>query len=139
MPRQRKFISWPPPGKTLLGLLGVVYVVYLVVFGNFVFAWMTGRSDTTSEHAVDASSASVVSYWTQNTMSSAIDADQLIDNSGNSVDVTQASSDTSAGKAARQDGQSPAMGTRRIPFRRLARSFLPALPVKIWFAPVRLW
>ena len=98
MPRQRKFISWPPPGKTLLGLLGVVYVVYLVVFGNFVFAWMTGRSDTITirEHAIDATSASVVSYWTQNTMSSAIDADQLIDNTGNSVDVTQANSDTSA-------------------------------------------
>jgi V8-like Glu-specific endopeptidase len=123
MPRQRKFISWPPPGKTLLGLLGVVYVVYLVVFGNFVFAWMTGRSDTISEHTVDANSASVVSYWTQDTMSSAIDADQLIDNTGNSAVVTQASSDTSAGKAARQDGQSPGNGNAAYPLSTVGKVF----------------
>jgi V8-like Glu-specific endopeptidase len=123
MPRQRKFISWPPPGKTLLGLLGVVYVVYLVVFGNFVFAWMTGRSDTISEHTVDANSASVVSYWTQDTMSSAIDADQLIDNTGNSAVVTQESSDTSAGKAARQDGQSPGNGNAAYPLSTVGKVF----------------
>ena len=123
MPRQRKLISWPPPGKALLGLLGVVYVVYLVVFGNFVYGWMTGRSDTISEHAVDANSASVVSYWTQNTMSSAIDADQLIDNTGKSVNVTQASSDSSAGKAARQDGQSPGNGNAAYPLSTVGKVF----------------
>ncbi len=123
MPRQRTFISWPPPGKTLLGLLGVVYVVYLVVFGNFVFAWMTGRSDTIREYTVDATSSSVISYWTQNAMSSAIDADQLIDNSGNSVDVTQASSDASAGKATRQDGQAPGNGNAAYPLSTVGKVF----------------
>src|SRR5579859_6982291 len=114
MPRQQKHILWPPSGKTLLSLLGVVYLVYLVVFGNFVYSWMTGQSgpfgqsgssDAISEHALDASSTSVISYWTTSMMNNAIDADQLVDNGGNSNSATsvQASSDIGAGKAALQD------------------------------------
>ena len=123
MPSQYKVSRKPPTGKMLLGLLGVVYVVYLVVFGNFVYTWMTGQSDTISEHAVDTNSTTVVSYWTTATMSSAIDADQLIDNTGNSVDVTQANSDTSAGKAARQDGQAPANGDSSYPLSTVGKVF----------------
>jgi V8-like Glu-specific endopeptidase len=126
MPPQYKISRKPPTGKMLLGLLGVVYVVYLVVFGNFVYAWMTGQSgqsDTISEHTVDANSTTVVSYWTKDTMSRAIDGDQLIDNTGNGVDVTQASSDTSAGKAARQDGQSPGNGNAAYPLSTVGKVF----------------
>ncbi len=56
-------------------------------------------------------------------MSSAIDADQLIDNTGNSVDVTQANSDTSAGKAARQDGQAPGNGDSSYPLSTVGKVF----------------
>jgi len=56
-------------------------------------------------------------------MSSAIDADQLIDNTGNSVDYTQASSDTSAGKAALQDGQAPGNGNVDYPLSTVGKVF----------------
>lgn len=131
MPRQRKRIVWPPSGKTLLGLLGVVYVIYLVVFGNFVYSWMTGQSgqfspsDAISEHAIDANSTSVINYWTASLMSSAVDADQLIDNSstGNGVVSTQASSDISAGKAALQDGQAPSNSSVEYPLSTVGKIF----------------
>ena len=123
MPSQYKVSRKLPTGKMLLGLLGVVYVVYLVVFGNFVYTWMTGQSDTISEYAVNTNPTTAVSYWTTATMSSAIDADQLIDNTGNSVDVTQANSDTSAGKAARQDGQAPSNGDSSYPLSTVGKVF----------------
>jgi V8-like Glu-specific endopeptidase len=126
MPRQRKLTLWPPSGKTLLGLLGIVYLVYLVVFGNFVYAWMTGQSGTINDHEVDSSAASVVSYWTPAMMSSAVDADQLIDNpvTTSSVDFTRASSDPGAGKAALQDGQTPANGSVDYPLSTVGKLFL---------------
>ena len=129
MPRQHKHILWPPSGKALLSLLGVIYVIYLVVFGNFVYSWMTGQSgssDAISEHVIDTSSTSVVSYWTTNMMNNAVDADQLIDNNSasNSVDSTQASSnDTGAGKAALQDGQTPTDGSVDYPLSTVGKIF----------------
>ncbi len=88
-----------------------------------MYAWMTGQSDTVSEHATDANSTVIVSYWTPAAMSSAIDADQLIDNTATSVDTTQASSDTSAGKPARQDGQAPAKGDSSYPLSTVGKVF----------------
>ncbi len=131
MPRQPKRNLWPPSGKTLLGLLGVVYIVYLVVFGNFVYSWMTGQSgpfwqsgssDAISEHTVDSTSTS--GYWTVSMMSSAIDADQLIDsNTDNSIDSTHASNDPNAGKAALQDGQAPSNGSVDYPLSTVGKIF----------------
>lgn len=131
MPRQHKIISWPPSGKALLGLLGIVYLVYLVVFGNFVYSWMTGQSgpfgssDAISEHLIDTSSTSVINYWTATMMSSAVDGDQLIDNSGtsNGVGSVQANTDTGAGKAALQDGQAPADGSLDYPVSTVGKLF----------------
>src|ERR1051326_4811206 len=128
MPRQHKHTLWPPSGKTFLGLLGVVYVVYLVVFGNFVYSWMTGQSGSSnaiSEHVVDSSSNSVVNYWTTSMMGNAVDADQLIDNSSasNDVNATQASSDPNAGKAALQDGQAPTDGSVDYPLSTVGKIF----------------
>ena len=128
MPRQHKHTLWPPSGKALLGLLGVVYVIYLVVFGNFVYSWMTGQSgpsDAISEHAIAASSSSIEDYWTVSMMNNAFDADQLIDNSGSSNGVvsTQASSDTTAGKPALQDGQGPTDGSVDYPLSTVGKIF----------------
>ena len=126
MPRPHRPIQQPPTGKVLLGLLAIVYVVYLVVFGRYVYAWMTGItgvSETISVHEVDTNPTVVVSYWTKDTMSSAIDGDQLIDNTGNSVDFTQGNADISAGKAARQDGQPPLNGNSAYPLSTVGKVF----------------
>lgn len=124
MPPQYRFRKRFLTGKKLLGLLAVVYAIYLVVFGQFVVSWVTGSSaDGVSEHAVDSNPATVVSYWTTSQMSSAIDADQLVDNSGITSDFTQASVDSSAGKAARQEGQQPSGGTLAYPLSTVGKVF----------------
>jgi len=120
MPRQHRHIHHSPVGKTLLGLLAVVYVVYLVVFGNFVYSWVTGFSQKITDHQVDTNPSVVVSYWTPVTMSSAIDEDQQI---GNTSDFTQASGDISAGKAARQEGQPPGNGNSAYPLSTVGKVF----------------
>src|SRR5579872_5897315 len=122
MPRQHKLMQRPPAGRTLLGLLGVVYVIYLVVFGRFVYSWMTGTSpsDPIGIHAVDTNFDAAVSYWTVANMSSAINADEQINYS---ADFTQASNDPNAGKAARQDGQAPSDSNLDYPVSTVGKIF----------------
>ena len=112
MSRRRRLIQQPPVGKVLLGLLGIVYLVYLVAFGRVVYSWVSGSAETIIEHAVDTSPDVVVKHWTEASMLAAIDADQQ---SNNAVDLTQGSSDISADKAARQEGQPARDGNLSYP------------------------
>jgi hypothetical protein len=112
MPPQHRLIQQLPVGKVLLYALGIVYLVYLVAFGRVVYSWVSGSAETIIEHQVDTSSDVVIKHWTEASMLAAIDADQQ---SSNATDLTQGSSDTSAGKASRQEGQPARDGNLSYP------------------------
>jgi V8-like Glu-specific endopeptidase len=102
MPQLHRLILHPLTGKIFLCLLAGAYLVYLVAFGRFLSTSLSAPPATIIEHPVQTNLAVVLTHWTAASMRHAIDADQLI---GRSSDLTQGSSDTSAGKAAQQQGQ----------------------------------
>src|SRR6266567_3451143 len=107
MPQQHRLIQLPLVGRILLYSLAGVYLVYLVGLGNFLYTWVSTRSETVIDHPVDTNPGVIISHWTAANMLNATDADQQI---GNAPDLTQGSIDTSAGKAAQQQGQPPRNG-----------------------------
>jgi len=100
MPQLHRFILHPLTGKIFLCLLAGVYLVYLVAMGRVLFA----PSESISEHVVGTNATVALNYWTVTNMRDATDADLL---AGQASDLTQGSIDTSAGKAAQQQGQPP--------------------------------
>jgi V8-like Glu-specific endopeptidase len=120
MPQLHRFILHPLTGRIFLCLLTGVYLVYLVVLGNFLVSGMAG---TIIEHPVDTNPNVVVKYWTAANMRDASDADEQI---GNAAGLTQGSSDISLGKAGQQgqqEGQPPRSGEPSYPLSTVGKIF----------------
>jgi len=104
MPQLQRLILHHLFVRVFLCLLAGVYMIYLAAFVPFLYTSLSAPSQAISEHAVETTPAIVVTHWTAASMRAATDADQQINQAS---DLTQASSDTSLGKAARQQGQLP--------------------------------
>jgi V8-like Glu-specific endopeptidase len=119
MSRQPRLIQLPLAGKIFLGLLAVVYAIYLVVFGRSLYGWVSGP--TIIEHQVDTNPNVVIKHWTVANMRHAIDADQQ---SRNVADLTQGSVGTSLSMAAtKQEGQPPLNGDPSFPLSTVGKVF----------------
>lgn len=118
MSRQSKLIQLPLVGRLSLGLLAIVYLVYLVTFGRFVYTSVF--APTIVEHPVDTNPNAAIMYWTATSMRDAINADQQ-DN--NAASLTQESLDASQGKAARQQGQLPRDSSLSYPLSTVGKVF----------------
>jgi V8-like Glu-specific endopeptidase len=104
MPQLHRFILHPLTGKIFLYVLASAYLVYMVGFVRVLSTSLSAPSERISEHAVETNPTIVLAHWTATSMHNATDADLLISQTS---ELTQGSSDTSAGKAARQQGQPP--------------------------------
>ena len=105
MPSKSRFISSSLAVKIFLLALAGVYVAYLGA--RFVYPSLSIPSTSVVDHPLDASSVVTTGYWTTSKMNSAIEASEQV---GSNTDFTQQSTDTSAGKAAQQQGTPPANG-----------------------------
>lgn len=117
---RRKFIQLPLVGTLLLGLLGIVYLGYLVTLGHAVYTTVFPSSDGIVEHTVNTSASVTLQYWTPTDMRDAINADQV---NNNASTLTQDTLDTSQGKAARQEGQAPSSGESSYPLSTVGKVF----------------
>lgn len=117
---RRKLIQLPLVGTLLLGLLGIVYLGYLVTLGHAMYTAIFPSSETVVEHSVNTSASVALQYWTANEMSTAINADQLISNTSA---LSQSNLSISAGKAARQEGQAPSSGESSYPLSTVGKVF----------------
>ncbi len=124
MPQKPRLIQLPLAGKVFLVVLAIVYTIYLVALVRYLSP--VGLISI-SEHATGENLSVVMQHWTVANMQSATDADEQINNT---TDLTEQSSDTSAAKAAQQEGQPRLVGNPLILFRPLARSSLQTLPAK---------
>ncbi|HJT56140.1 MAG TPA: hypothetical protein VJ761_06585 [Ktedonobacteraceae bacterium] len=102
MPQLHRLILHPLTGKVFLCVLGSAYLVYIVAFARFLFAFpfLSTPGATIIEHQVETNPDFVVKHWTTANMLIAADADQQ---TGSASGLTQESSQ-SAGKAAQQQG-----------------------------------
>ncbi|MBV9710701.1 MAG: hypothetical protein JO011_07300 [Ktedonobacteraceae bacterium] len=105
MPPKQPFLRSSLPAKIFLFVLAIVYLVYLGA--RFVYPSLLIPSTSIIDHQLNANSSTALQYWTMSSMHNAVDATEQI---GSNTDLTQASSDTSAGKAAQQQGQPPTNG-----------------------------
>ncbi len=121
MPQLDRFILHPLTGKIFLSLLASAYLIYLVAFGHVLSTSLFGPSETIIVQPVNTNPDLAVKYWTKASMQSASDADQQI---GLASDLTQASIDISAGKAAQQQGQPPRNGNISYPLSTIGKVFL---------------
>jgi len=119
MPRQKRFIQLPLIGKVLLGLLGSVYLVYLVVFASFLSNGVPAFFSNIVEHPVHANTNSL-QHWTKSAMLNAADIDQQFSTTAN---LSQGSSEINAGKAAQQQGHPPLNGDRSNPLSTVGKIF----------------
>src|SRR5437879_3889452 len=120
MPRQGRLIQLPLVGKVLLCLLAIVYAMYLAAFGRFLYASVFPFSERIAEHPVETTADVVIQHWTVDNMLNATDADQQ---TSNVTDLTQENIDTSAGKAAKQQGQAPRNGNADYPLSTVGKVF----------------
>lgn len=102
MPRLHQFILHPLTGKIFLSLLACAYLVYLVVYLRFLPASLLAPSTAISEHPLQTTSSDIFKHWTAANRHSATDTDLLLSPAPNRV---QESTDQSAGKGAKQQGQ----------------------------------
>jgi len=121
MPQLDRFILHPLTGKIFLSLLASAYLIYLVAFGHGLSASLFGPQEMIREQPVNTNPELAVRYWTAASMQSAIDVDQQI---GLASDLSQASIDTSVGKAAQQQGQPPRNGNNAYPLSTIGKVFL---------------
>ncbi len=105
--------------KVFLALLAGMYVAYLVGFGQVVSLALPFSSPSVSVHVMSESASDVLNYWTTARMSTAINDDVLQANTG-----VQASSDSSQGQAAKQQGQAPRNGNAEYPLSTVGKLFL---------------
>jgi len=120
MPHLHRFILHPLTGKIFLCLLAGAYLIYLVAMGRFLSAPLSAPSESISEHVVGTNAAVAIKYWTVASMRDATDADLL---TSQASDLTQGSIDTSAGKAAQQQGQPPRDGNLSYPLSTVGKVF----------------
>jgi V8-like Glu-specific endopeptidase len=120
MSRQGSFLQMPLYGRVLLSMLAIVYVGYLVAFGNFLYSSVFPSSVTIDEQPVNANPGIALQYWTATTMRDAINADQQNNSASN---LTQSSLNTSAGKAVKQQGQAPSNANVSYPLSTVGKIF----------------
>src|SRR5579884_812213 len=117
MPQKPRLIQLPLAGKVFLVVLAIVYTIYLVALVRYLSP--VGLISI-SEHATGENLSVVMQHWTVANMQSATDADEQINNT---TDLTEQSSDTSAAKAAQQEGQPPASGESTYPLSTVGKIF----------------
>jgi V8-like Glu-specific endopeptidase len=117
---RRKQIQLPLVGTLLLGLLGIVYLGYLVTLGHAVYTAVFPSSDSIVEHTTNTNASVALQYWTPNDMLTAVNADET---SGSISALTQDTVNPSAGKAARQEGQAPSSGESSYPLSTVGKVF----------------
>ncbi len=98
------FILHPRTGKVFLSVLAASYLAYLLTWGSFLYMPLLFPASTISEHSVQTNLDDSLNHWTRTTMLNANDLDVLTDSSTQSA---QASTDTNANKAVKQQGQAP--------------------------------
>jgi hypothetical protein len=121
MSHLQRLILHPLAGKIFLGLLAIVYLGYLVVFGRFLSTSLSAPSASVVEHAVETNPNLVVQHWTVARMRDAIDADQQ---NSTPFAFTHGSIDQSLGQAAQQQGQPPRNGDPSYPLSTVGKVFL---------------
>src|SRR5260370_15250956 len=125
MPQLHRLILHPLTGKVFLCLLAGAYLIYLVAMGRFLSVSLSAPSESISEHVVGTNAAVAIKYWTVASMRDATDADLL---TSQASDLTQGSIDTSAGKAAQQQGQLPRDEGLTYPQSTVGKLFLTTAP-----------
>ena len=120
MPQLHRFILHPLTGRIFLCTLAGVYLVYLVGFVHALTTPQTAPPVSVVEHAVETNPNLVVQYWTATSMRDAINADEQI---GQASAPAQVSIDTSAGKAAQQQGQPAQDGSLSYPTSTVGKIF----------------
>src|SRR5260370_18007673 len=121
MPQLHRLILHPLTGKVFVCLLAGAYLIYLVAMGRFLSVSLSAPSEAISEHVVGTTGAVAIKYWTVASMRDAPDADLL---TSQASDLTQGSIDTSAGKAAQQQGQLPRDEGLSYPLSTVGKLFL---------------
>lgn len=122
MPQLHRFIQNPLVEKIFLGLLSIVYLVYIV---GFVRAFYTPTSAPVAgvaiiEHQVEFSPVAELRHWTVASMRAAADADEQLNDAS---DFTQESTDINKGKAAQQDGTAPSDSSLSYPLSTVGKVF----------------
>jgi V8-like Glu-specific endopeptidase len=113
--------------KVFICLLVGVYVVYLAGMADLTGLWngvslsLPFSSPSISVQQVNASASAVLNYWTTANMSTAINDDVL---HLGTVSNLQQSSDTSEGKAVKQQGQAPRKGDVDYPLSTVGKLFM---------------
>lgn len=90
--------------RLFLGVLAVVYVVYLVGLGNYVYTNVIAPTPSIVEHEVETSANTALMHWSPDAMLHATDADQQYDTA---VNLTQSNATVDGGKAVKHKGQGP--------------------------------
>jgi V8-like Glu-specific endopeptidase len=119
MPQQKRFIQLPLIGKVLLGLLGSVYLVYLVIFASILPNLVPALFGNIVEHQLTTSSSSM-KHWTRAAMLNATDVDQPFNVTSN---LPQADSDINKENANQQQGHPPLNGDPSFPLTTVGRIF----------------
>ncbi len=119
MPRLHRIILHPLTARIFLCTLACVYLVYLVGFVHALSASLSAPAEGISEHPTGENPSVVFTYWSAANMRNATDADLL---AGQAPAPTQGT-DTSAGKAAQQDGQSPRDASLAFPLSTVGKVF----------------
>jgi V8-like Glu-specific endopeptidase len=123
MPRPLRPIQLPPANWIIICLLAIVYIAYLNYWVGLVRSLYTSviaPAETIIEHPVDTNPDVAFKHWTVVSMRDATDADEQ---SSNAADLTQGSLNTSAGKAAQQEGQPPRNGNPIYPLSTVGKVF----------------
>lgn len=97
-----RFVLHPLTGKVFLCLLVGTYLAYLTTYAHFLPISLFAPSATISTHPVSTNLNDAFKHWTVANMRAATDSD-LVNNT--TSDLTQSSTDSSLGKAVRQQGQ----------------------------------
>ncbi len=116
----QRLILHPLVSKIAIGLVVVVYLVYLALFARSVYTSLFAPSPSISEHVVATNPDAAIKFWTISNMLNATDADQQTDNAAN---LTKANTNQSAGKAAQQQGQPPLNGETSYPLSTVGKVF----------------
>ncbi|HEU5375243.1 MAG TPA: hypothetical protein VFV38_07380 [Ktedonobacteraceae bacterium] len=119
MPRFYKFVQSSLVEKIFLGILSLVYLVYMVGFVH-TLSTPSSSSPIIVEHQVGANPVAELQHWSVENMRAAIDDQEVSD----TFDFTQqGSSDIAKGQAAQQDGQVPSDTNLSYPLSTVGKVF----------------
>lgn len=108
------------PVNIFLGVLAVVYLIYLGARLQSFYPSLSASAPTISEHVVDTNPNVIVKHWTLAHMRDAIDIDQQMKAApsltGNAIDISRS-------KAAKQKGQNPRTAEPSYPLSTVGKVF----------------